>query len=85
MCGDVLRRRAGRRRRPVLEGRPEVDESLLIGESEALPQAAGDDLLSGSFMAGGEGLQEARDVGAASYAGRLTAEGLGVWKFSSLM
>ena len=74
MRGDVLRRRAGRRRRPVLEGRPEVDESLLIGESEALPQAAGDDLLSGSFMAGGEGLQEARDVGAASYAGRLTAE-----------
>ena len=34
----------------------------------------GDDLLSGSLCVGGDGHQLARDVGAASYAGRLTAE-----------
>nr|WP_239523606.1 HAD-IC family P-type ATPase [Geodermatophilus normandii] len=59
---------------PVLTGRLEVDESLLTGESEALPKEPGGDLLSGSFVVGGEGTQLARDVGAASYAGQLTAE-----------
>ncbi|MGY1702874.1 HAD-IC family P-type ATPase [Geodermatophilus sp. SYSU D00766] len=75
--GDVLRLRPGAQvvvDGPVLSGRLEVDESLLTGESEALPKADGEDLLSGSFVVGGEGLQLARDVGAASYAGRLTAE-----------
>ncbi|MGY1715060.1 HAD-IC family P-type ATPase [Geodermatophilus sp. SYSU D01106] len=59
---------------PVLAGRLEVDESLLTGESEALPKEPGDALLSGSFVVGGGGTMLARDVGAASYAGRLTAE-----------
>ena len=54
--------------------RVEVDESLLTGESEALRRTPGDDLLSGSHCVGGAGLQLARDVGAASYANRLTAE-----------
>ncbi|SNS31275.1 cation-transporting ATPase E [Geodermatophilus saharensis] len=75
--GDVLRLRPGAQvvvDGPVLSGRLEVDESLLTGESEALPKADGEDLLSGSFVVGGEGLQLARDVGAGSYAGRLTAE-----------
>ncbi len=75
--GDVLRLSPGGQvvvDGPVLEGRLEVDESLLTGESEALPKGPGDDLLSGSFVVGGEGTQLAREVGAASYAGRLTAE-----------
>ncbi len=75
--GDVLRLSPGGQvvvDGPVLEGRLEVDESLLTGESEALPRGPGDDLLSGSFVVGGEGTQLAREVGAASYAGRLTAE-----------
>lgn len=75
--GDVLRLAPGAQvvvDGPVLDGRVEVDESLLTGESEALPKAPGDDLLSGSFVVGGRGTQLARDVGAASYAGRLTAE-----------
>ena len=59
---------------PLLDGLLEVDESLLTGESEALLKGPGDDLLSGSFCVGGEGHQLAREVGAASYANRLTAE-----------
>src|SRR3954463_2403609 len=59
---------------PLIDGRVEADESLLTGESEALPKQPGDDLLSGSFCVGGEGHQLAREVGAASYANRLTAE-----------
>jgi cation-transporting ATPase E len=74
---DVVQVRAGEQivvDGPLLEGRVEVDESLLTGESDALGKGPGDDLLSGSFCIGGEGYQLARDVGAASYANRLTAE-----------
>ncbi len=75
--GDVLRLTPGAQivvDGPVLAGRLEVDESLLTGESEALPKEPSDGLLSGSFVVGGAGLQLARDVGAASHAGRLTTE-----------
>jgi cation-transporting ATPase E len=60
---------------PLLDdGLVEVDESLLTGESEPLLKKPGDDLRSGSFCVGGEGHQLARDVGASSYASRLTAD-----------
>jgi cation-transporting ATPase E len=75
--GDVVRVRPGDQvvvDGPVLEGAPEVDESLLTGESDAQRRSLGEDLLSGSHCVGGAGLQLARDVGAASYANRLTAE-----------
>jgi cation-transporting P-type ATPase E len=75
--GDVVRVRPGDQLvvdGPVLEGAVEVDESLLTGESEAQLRALGQDLFSGSHSVGGAGLQLARDVGAASYASRLTAE-----------
>jgi cation-transporting P-type ATPase E len=76
--GDVVRVRAGDQivvDGPLLPGgRLEADESLLTGESEAEAKEPGDDLRSGTLCVAGEGYQEARDVGAASYAGRLTAE-----------
>ena len=84
--GDVLRVRAGDQiivdgpllDGPLLDGpggghRVEADESLLTGESDPVAKRPGDDLLSGSLCVVGEGRQLARDVGAASYAGRLTA------------
>jgi cation-transporting P-type ATPase E len=76
--GDVVHVRPGDQivvDGPLLDGGlVEVDESLLTGESEPLLKKPGDDLLSGSFSVGGEGHQLARDVGAASYASRLTAD-----------
>jgi cation-transporting ATPase E len=75
--GDVVHVRPGDQvvvDGPVLDGRVEVDESLLTGESEPLVKPPGEDLLSGSYCVGGGGHQLARDVGAASYANRLTAD-----------
>jgi cation-transporting ATPase E len=81
--GDVLRVRAGDQivvdgpllDSPLLDGRRlEADESLLTGESDPVLKDPGDDLRSGSLCVGGDGYQQARDVGRHSYAGRLTAE-----------
>ncbi|SDY94918.1 cation-transporting ATPase E [Geodermatophilus africanus] len=76
--GDVMHVRPGDQvvvDGPVLDGgRVEADESLLTGESDPQVKKPGEDLLSGSFCVGGEGYQLARDVGAASYSSRLTAD-----------
>lgn len=76
--GDVLRIRPGDQivvDGPLLDGgRLEADESLLTGESEPVVKRPGDELRSGSLCVSGDGHQQARDVGAHSYAGRLTAE-----------
>ena len=84
--GDVLRVRPGDQivvDGPLLDGpegsqhegsQLEADESLLTGESDAVLKQPGDELRSGSLCVAGGGQQLARDVGAASYAGRLTAQ-----------
>jgi cation-transporting ATPase E len=75
--GDVVRVRPGDQLvvdGPLLQGAVEVDESLLTGEADAQLRTPGEDLLSGSQCVAGGGLQLARDVGAGSYANRLTAE-----------
>ena len=78
MRGDVLRVRPGDQivvDGPLLDGgRVEADESLLTGESDPVVKDPGDELRSGSLCVAGGGHQLARDVGAHSYAGRLTAE-----------
>ena len=76
--GDLVAVRAGDQivvDGPLLPGPPvEADESLLTGESDPVVKQPGDDLRSGSLCVAGAGHQLARDVGAASYAGRLTAD-----------
>lgn len=49
----------------------EIDESLISGESEPVVKEAGDDCLSGSFVAAGTGQYRATRVGVDSYAARL--------------
>jgi len=59
----------------VLDGTGlEVDESLLTGESEPLIKAAGDEVLSGSFVTAGSGWSRAVRVGPDAYAARLARE-----------
>jgi cation-transporting ATPase E len=56
----------------VVDGRMEVDESLLTGESDLVEKVAGDEAMSGSFCVSGSAVYEARRVGAESFANRLT-------------
>ncbi|MEA2521511.1 MAG: cation-transporting P-type ATPase, partial [Actinomycetota bacterium] len=52
----------------------ELDESLLTGESDAAPKAVGDAVLSGSFVAAGNGSVRATKVGVTAYAATLAVE-----------
>ena len=52
----------------------EIDEALLTGEPDPVPKAAGDAVLSGSFVASGSGDFRATRVGAQAYATTLAAE-----------
>ena len=58
----------------VGEGRMEVDESPLTGESDLVTKHPGDPLLSGSFCMTGGGHYEAEKVGLESFANKLTAK-----------
>jgi cation-transporting ATPase E len=52
----------------------EIDESLLTGESDAVPKAPDDKVLSGSAVSAGQGTARVVQVGAGSFSSRLTAE-----------
>ena len=52
----------------------EIDESLLTGEADPVAKAAHDTVLSGSFVAVGDGVCRATAVGEATHAYRLGAE-----------
>ncbi len=54
------------------EGRLEMDESLLTGESDLIPKRAGDTLLSGSFVVSGKAIYEAQKVGEHSFINQLS-------------
>jgi cation-transporting P-type ATPase E len=59
----------------VLEaGGLEIDESLVTGESEPVAKSPGDSLLSGSFVAAGNGVYRATRVGKEAYARALAEE-----------
>jgi cation-transporting ATPase E len=57
----------------VGDGRVDVDESLLTGESDLVTKHPGDPVLSGSFCVNGSVLYEAQKVGLESYANQITA------------
>jgi cation-transporting P-type ATPase E len=52
----------------------EIDESLLTGEADAVAKHAGDEVLSGSFVAAGSGTIVATAIGADSYAQRIGSD-----------
>ena len=52
----------------------EVDESLLSGEADAVDKVAGDEVLSGSFVAAGSGRYRATAVGREAYAARIAED-----------
>ena len=57
----------------LVEGKVDVDESLLTGESDLIPKQVGDTLYSGSFVVNGSATFEAEKVGTESFANQLTA------------
>ena len=57
---------------PVLTGQVQVNESLITGEADAVMKKKGDQLLSGSFVISGKCRARMEQVGADSYASRLT-------------
>jgi magnesium-transporting ATPase (P-type) len=78
VTGDLVRAGAGDQ--VVGDGRLvgaeglSLDESILTGESQAVPRAAGDEVRSGSFVAEGAAEYVVEAVGQASYAERLAGE-----------
>jgi cation-transporting ATPase E len=57
----------------LFEGRMDVDESQLTGESDMVPKRPGDEVYSGSYPTSGRGRYVAHTVGESSLAGRITA------------
>ena len=78
VLGDLLVVRAGDQfpvdGTVVGDGKLEVDESALTGESDLIPKAAGDPVLSGSFVVTGASHVEATGVGETSFANKLTKD-----------
>lgn len=56
------------------DGRIDVDESLLTGESDQITKHQGDEVMSGSFCVTGEAVYIAEKVGMDSYLNKLSAE-----------
>lgn len=75
--GDLIVVRAGDQivvdGKIVGDGRIDVDESLLTGEADLIPKNNGSEVLSGSFCVTGTAMYEATNVGADSFANKLTA------------
>lgn len=58
----------------VVEGKLNMDESLLTGESVSIAKKIGSEVLSGSFVKSGRGYVRVKKVGAANYASSLQME-----------
>ncbi len=77
VCGDLMMVGSGDQivvdGTVVGDGTMEVDESQLTGESDLVRKRAGDQVFSGSFCVTGSATFEAQQIGAASFANRVTA------------
>ena len=69
----------------VLKGSCEADESLITGESDAIPKKEGDELHSGSFVTAGTVTAQAIRVGMDSTSGKITGNAKYLKKRSSDM
>ena len=69
----------------VVDGECEANESLITGESDAIPKRVGDRLISGSFIVSGIVRAQATRVGAQSTSGRITSGAKYIKKRSSEM
>lgn len=58
----------------IVSGFCYANESLLTGESDLIEKRAGDNLLSGSFVASGEVYAKVKNVGADNYAAKIQSE-----------
>ena len=58
----------------VVQGRAEVNEALLTGESELIEKTSSDELLSGSFLSSGQCYAQVIHVGKDNYAIRIAEE-----------
>lgn len=58
----------------VIEGNIEANESLLTGESDAIPKQAGSEVFSGSFVTAGRALCKVIHVGKDNYMEQITTE-----------
>lgn len=75
--GDVIRLARGDQvpaDAEVIQGTCRANESLLTGESKLVPKAAGDALMSGSFVNSGVVFARVTHVGADNYAAKITAQ-----------
>ena len=77
VLGDLVRLESGQQIPAdaiVVSGEAGVNESLLTGEADEIQKAAGDELMSGSFVAAGKIVARLVRVGADSYASQLTTQ-----------
>lgn len=75
VCADAI----------VVDGECEANESLITGESDAIPKKIGDELISGSFIVSGSVKARAVRVGAQSTSGKITSGAKYIKKRSSEM
>ncbi len=77
VLGDAILLRAGDQAvvdgKIISQGKIDMDESLLTGESDLIPKQQGDEILSGSFAVVGEAVYIAEKVGKDSFAQKMTA------------
>ena len=70
ICADAI----------ILDGKVNVNESLLTGESDEISKKEGDNLLSGSFIVSGNCLARLEKVGLESYISKLTLQAKNIKK-----